>query len=338
MPQDSDPEAEVAEMLRMIRGHRLTQAVYIATKLGIPMRISKVPKDAGTLASELGAHPDRLSRLLRLLAALGVLTMDDEGRFGLTRTGELLREDVPGSLADAAVLTGEDFYRAWGDLLHTVKTGETAFDHLYGMGHFEHLARHPEDSAAFQRTMAMSLGATGPALAGYDLSGHRVVVDVGGGNGALLASLLRDHPHLRGILYDQAGAVVDAPKVLSSAGVEDRVRVRSGSMFDSVPEGGDLYVLSRVLHDWPDDKALAILKHCRRAIAKDGTLLIVDGVLSHRDPDPSRLMLDLQMMVMNGGRERTEDEWRALLGRAGFAVVSVRPSRPNQDLIEARAR
>ena len=219
-----------------------------------------------------------------------------------------------------------------------MKTGETAFDHLYGMGHFEHLARHPEASAAFQRTMAMSLGATGPALAGYDLSGHRVVVDVGGGNGALLASLLRDHPHLRGILYDQAGAVVDAPKVLGSAGVEDRVQVRSGSMFDSVPEGGDLYVLSRVLHDWPDDKALAILNHCRKAITKDGTLLVVDGVLSDRAPEPSRLMLDLQMMVMNGGRERTEDEWRALLGRAGFAVVSVRPSRPNQDLIEARAR
>ena len=337
MSPEPGPESADATLLRMLRGHRITQMVYVVTKLGIPGRVTKTPKDAGTLALEVGANPDRLFRVLRMLAALGVFTMDAEERFGLTSVGALLVEGSPGSLADGALFAGEGLYGAWGDLLHTVKTGETAFDHAYGMGHFEYLGKNAEAAATFHRVMAMSVGLVGPPLAGYDLSRHRVLVDVGGGNGRFLAALLREHPHLRGVLFDQAEALVEAAAVFSSAGVSDRVEVRAGSMFDSVPSGGDVYVLSRILHDWADDRALALLRNCRQALPIGGTLLVVDGVLPTRDPAPARLMLDLQMMVMTGGRERTESEWRALLEQAGFALLSVRPYRPNQDLIEAEA-
>ncbi len=336
----ADPVSEPADaaLLRLISGYRVTQVLYVATKLGIPDLLSAGPKDAGTLASHAGVEPDRLHRVLRVMASLGVLTLDDQERFGLTPIGELLRTDHVGSMAVVSTFAGEEPYRAWGDLLHTVKTGETAFDHVYGMGHFEYLALHPEASAMFNRLMAWSVELTGPALEGYDLSGHRLLVDVGGGKGAMIASVLRTHPHLRGILFDQPAAVVDAVAQLSSAGVADRCEIRTGSAFDGVPTGGDVYVLSRVLHDWPDAKAATMLLNCRKAMAKGDVLLLVEGVMPAGVAPPSRLWLDLVMMVMNGGGERTEAEWRTLLEATGFSLVSVRPTtRPTQDLLEARA-
>lgn len=263
--------------------------------------------------------------------------MDTEARFGLTEIGKLLVSQPEGSMADTATFAGEESYRSWGDLLHSVKTGETAFDHVYGMGHFEYLARHPEASRTFNRAMAWTVGISGDPLKGYDLARHRVVVDVGGGKGALLATALRAHPGLRGILFDLASAVAEAPALLDSSGVADRCKILTGSAFDGVPAGGDLYVMSRVLHDWPDDKALLLLTNCRKVMSKDDVLLLVEGVLPEGAVSPSRCWIDLVMMVMTGGRERTEQEWRILLGKAGFSLVRVRPSRPNQDLIEAHA-
>ena len=322
-------------LFALASGYRLTQALYVAAKLGIADRLGGGSKDADALAQEVGAHPDRLFRVLRALASFGVLTLDEDRRFGLTPIGEYLRSDRTGSLAAFATFQGEEPYRAFGELLHTVRTGETAFDHVYGMGHFDYLAEHPEASETFHRTMAGALGGLGDPFEGYDLHDRRVVVDIGGGRGALLAAVLRRYPALRGILFDLPNAVTDAPEFLKSSGIQDRCEIRTGSAFDSVPAGGDVYVMSRILHDWPDEKALRLLRNCRKAVPDEGILLLREGVLSEGAPSPTRVQLDLMMMAVTGGRERTEAEWRELLHRAGFAIQCVLPGQRNQELIVA---
>jgi O-methyltransferase domain/Dimerisation domain len=333
-PSQESPEAT---LLRLIGGYRATQAIYVVTALRIPDALSGGPKDAPSLAKDVGVNPDRLYRVLRALASVGVFTMDGDNRFGLTEMGALLKTRTDGSMALTSLFAGEEPYRAWGDLLHSVRTGETAFDHAYGMGHFEYLALHPEAATTFNRLMAWSVGITGAPLEGYDLGPHKVMVDVGGGNGTLIATVLRAYPGLRAILFDQAPAVAEAAEVLRTSGVSDRCEIRTGSAFEAVPSGGDVYVMSRVLHDWPDDKALLLLTNCRRAMSEGDVLLLVEGVLPEGITAVPRLWLDLTMMVMTGGRERTEGEWRRLLANGGFRLAKVRSSRPNQELIEARA-
>jgi hypothetical protein len=276
-----------------------------------------------------------LFRVLRALASFGVFTLDADRRFGLTPMGECLRVDAPGSLAAFATFQGQEPYRAFGELLHTVKTGETAFDHIYGMGHFDYLAQHPDASATFHRTMAGTLGGSDDPLEGCDLRDRHVVVDIGGGRGVLLAAVLRKYPALKGILFDLPEAVTDASAFLESCGVKNRCEVRTGSAFDSIPSGGDVYVMSRILHDWPDEKAWQLLQNCRKAIPEGGLLLLREGVLGEGIPPPARAQLDLIMMAVAGGRERTGAEWRELLARAGFAVKGILPGQRSQELILA---
>jgi hypothetical protein len=332
---DRAPEPPRERLFRLSSGFRLTQALYVVAKLGIADRLADGPQDADHLAREVGAHPDSLFRVLRALASFDVLTMDRERRFGLTPMGEYLCSTRSGSLAAFATFQGEEPYRAFGDLLHTVKTGETAFDHLYGMGHFDFLAQHREASATFHRAMAGNFEELGDPLEGYDLRDHRVVVDIGGGRGMLLAGVLRHHPHLRGILYDLPNAVADAPALIESTGLRGRCEIRTGSAFDSVPSGGDVYVMSRILHDWPDEKAIRFLRNCRSVIPDRGVLLLREAVLNEGAPPPPLAQLDLMMMAMTGGRERTEAEWRELLYRAGFALLRVAAGPRNQGLIVA---
>jgi hypothetical protein len=336
-PSKSLDEPPESTILRLVGGYRVTQALYVATKLGVPDQLSEGPEFSDAVAVRLGVDPDRLHRVMRALASVGVFWRDPAGRFGLTEAGKLLRSHSDRSMASVATFAGEEPYRAWGDLMHSVRTGQTAFDHVFGMGHFDYLSSHPEAAATFNRLMAWSVGVGGEPLKGYDLTHHKVLVDVGGGKGALLASTLRANPGLRAILFDQASAVVEAPALLRSHGVTDRCEIVTGSAFEAVPSGGDVYVMSRVLHDWPDDRAVKLLTNCRRAMAKGNVLLLVEGVLQEGDASLSRVWLDLVMMVMTGGRERTEAEWRVLLESSGFSLTAVRPSRTNQDLIEARA-
>jgi SAM-dependent methyltransferase len=322
-------------LFRLVGGYRLTQALYVTAKLGIADRLSAGPKDANTLAQEVGVHSDRLFRVLRSLASHGVFTLDEERRFGLTPVGEYLRTDAPGSLAPLAIFSGEEPYRAFGELLYTVRTGETAFDHLYGMGHFEYLAQHPEASATFHRTMVGTIGALGGLLEGFDFRNHHVLVDVGGGQGALLVAVLQGHTGLRGVLFDVPEAVLDAPALLESSGVKNRCQIRTGSAFEFIPPGGDVYLMSRVLHDWPDEKALVLLRNCRKVLPHDGVLLVREAVLAEGSLPPALAQRDLIMMAMTGGRERTEDEWRGLLREAGFVVRRIWTNRAGLDLIEA---
>jgi hypothetical protein len=327
-------ESERQELFRVILGYKSTQALYVAAKLGIADHLTRGPMRADELAKEVGANPKALLRLMRHLTNLGIFTQDESRKFGLTPRGELLRNDNPESMRYNAIFAGEENYKATGDLLHTVRTGETAFNHLYGKGHFDWLADHPDESSTFNKAMAQSLRRQGNPLESYDYSGKRLVVDVGGGRGDMISSIMRANPTLKGILFDLPQGAEDAQSHLKTNGVADRCQIIRGSFFNSVPEGGDVYVLSRILHDWPDDKAATILANCRKAIKQDGTLLIRDSVLADRDEPGSQI--DLTMMIMTGGQERTESEWKNLLHSTGFLLTKVHKKEGQLDLIEAK--
>lgn len=333
---NEDVKSASVELMRLLTEYRISQALYVVARLGIADRIAEGPKDADTLAREVGAQPGPLFRTLRALVAVGVFSLDSSGRFALTPVGELLRSDVPDSLAASAIFQGEEPYRAFGDLLHTVRTGETAFDHMFGAGHFEYMAAHPEAGTTFNAAMVTSAQHSGLLVDSYDLSRHRVLVDVGGGRGHLLGSVLAANPGLRGILYDLPAMEPEAKAHLASVGVADRCEIRTGSAFESIPSGGDAYLMSRLLHDFPDEKAGLLLRNCRKAMGPDGVLLLREGVLPEGAIPPNRASVDLMMMVMTGGRERTEADWRRLLSEAGFSLVRIHRGEGNQDLLEAR--
>jgi hypothetical protein len=327
-------ESPRQELFSLTQGYKTTQALYVAAKLGVADHLRHGPKKAEELAKEVGANPKALFRLMRYLAAIGIFTQDESGKFGLTPLGELLSTDNPESMRYGAIFTGEENYKAAGNLLHSVRTGETAFNHLYGKGHFDWMAEHADASSTFNKAMAQSLRRQGNPVESYDYSGKRVVVDVGGGRGDLIASVLVANPAMEGVLYDLPQGSAEARSVLQAKGVEDRCHIKTGSFFDSIPSGGDVYVLSRILHDWPDDKAATILANCRKAIKGDGTLLIRDNVLS--DGDVQGSTLDVTMLIMTGGEERTESEWKNLLQSAGFALTRVYKKEGQFDLIEAK--
>jgi len=326
--------SERQELFRMISGYKSTQALFVAAKLGIADCLARGPKNASELAREVGANPKALLRLMRYLAALGIFILDESKRFGLTPLGELLRNDIPESMRYNAIFAGEENYRAFGAMLHAVRTGETAFNHLYGKGHFDWLAEHPDESSTFNKAMAQSLRRLENPLESYDYSGKSLIVDIGGGRGDLITSIMLANPSLKGILFDLPQGMGEAKEQLKTKGVADRCQIIPGSFFDSVPKGGDVYVLSRILHDWPDDKVATILANCRRAIKEDGTLLIRDSVLS--DHDELASMQDVTMMIMTGGEERTESEWKNLLQSAGFRLNKVYKKEGQLDLIEAK--
>ncbi len=327
-------ESPRQELFSLTQGYKTTQALYVAAKLGVADHLRQGPKKAEQLATEVQANPKALFRLMRHLAAIGIFTQDESGKFGLTPLSELLCTDNPESMRYGAIFTGEENYKAAGNLLHSVRTGETAFNHLYGKGHFDWLAEHADASSTFNKAMAQSLRRQGNPVESYDYSGKRVVVDVGGGRGDLISSVLVANPAMEGVLYDLPQGSAEARSVLQAKGVEDRCHIKTGSFFDSIPAGGDIYVLSRILHDWPDDKAATILANCRKAIKDDGTLLIRDNVLS--DGDVQGSTLDVTMLIMTGGEERTESEWKNLLQSAGFALTQVYKKEGQFDLIEAK--
>ena len=327
-------ESPRQELFSLTQGFKTTQALYVAAKLGVADHLQHRPKSAEELAKEVAANSKALFRLMRHLAAIGIFTRDGSGKFGLTSLGELLCTDNPESMRYGVIFTGEENYKAAGNLLHSVRTGETAFDNLYGKGHFDWLAEHADASSTFNKAMAQSLRRQANPVESYDYSGKHLVVDVGGGRGDLISSVLVANPSMEGILYDLPQGSAEARSVLQSKGVENRCRIKTGSFFDSIPAGGDVYVLSRILHDWPDDKAATILANCRKAIKDDGTLLIRDYVLS--DGDVQGSTLDVTMLIMTGGEERTESDWKSLLQSAGFSLNRVYKKEGQFDLIEAK--
>jgi SAM-dependent methyltransferase len=303
------------------------QIINAAVELGIIDLLGPGAMSARELAERTQTHEAALGRLLRALVTLGVLAQDGPGRFRLTDLGGDLRADNPDTVRNVfRFLCSAGAWSSWGDVLYSLRTGQTAFERNYGMHAFQYLGQHPEEAEKLNGAMGRITRETAAELiAGCDFSRFRTVVDVGGGNGTFLAEILRSAQEAKGIVFDLPNGVSQAGEALAAAGVGDRGSVSAGSFFDAVPGGADAYVLKLILHDWDDDSSLKILRAVREAISPDGRLLIFERVVpdvvtaEHKRP----LLADMLMLVLTGGRERTEVEYSGLLAAGGFALASV---------------
>jgi hypothetical protein len=325
------------KLIEMATAAFVSKVVYVAAKLGLADRLAEGPKSAEELAGPMGAHAPTLHRLMRSLAGLGVLTERDAQRFGLTPLGEALRTGAPGEARSTLITLGSPaFVAAFEQIEHSVRTGKTGFEQAMGVPVFDYLAQHPDEARLFSETMVGFHGAEPPAVAAaYDFSGSGTIVDVGGATGNLLAHVLARSPASRGVLFDRPHVVADAPALLAEHGVDSRVSIEAGDFFTSVPAGGDAYLLSHIIHDWSEEQCLTILGNCRKAMTPTGRLLIVEMVLPPGDvPHPGKV-LDVVMLVVSGGRERTESEYAALLAKAGFRLNRVVPTASPVSVVEA---
>ena len=323
-------------MLHMIQGFWVSRALYVAAKLGIPDLLKDEPKSSADLAHATGTHAPSLYRVLRALDSVGVFAEDDRGRFALTPLGATLRTDVPGSLRYFAVEeVGENHYSAWEKVLHSVETGAIAFNHVYGASKWQYMAEHPDEAKIFDAAMSSFSSVVAAAVvAAYDFSSSATVVDIGGGDGTLLTAILKGNPQLRGVLADLPHVAEGAQRRFKTEGLADRCEIAAGSFFESVP-AGDTYVLKWIIHDWDNQRSAAILKNCRSAMATNGRVLLVEAVIQPGTATSFSKYVDLNMLVMTGGRERTQAEYRALLDSAGLRLTRIVPTHTEISVIEA---
>jgi hypothetical protein len=322
----------------LISGFRVTQMVRAVSELQIPDLVASGPRTADDLAASTGVQADPLRRILRCLVAAGVFTETEDGRFASTPISEWYR-DQPGSLRWTALMLPNESYEAFGALMHTLRTGEPAFEHVFGMSRWAQLAQDPERAAIFNASMQSGTEQVRDALAAAcEFAGMKTIVDVAGGRGTLIAALLKANPHLHGVVFDVEAGLGETDAYLKREGVRDRCDIVSGSFFESVPAGHDAYLLKSIVHDWKDEKAALILAACRKAMKPDSRLLVIEQVVPDRAEDTPlarRLfMTDVQMLVVLAGRERTNDEYRDLFRGAGLRLTRVIPTESRFQLIE----
>jgi len=313
------------------------RAVYAAAELGLADLLADGPRAVDDIARTTGTHAKSLSRLLRALASCGLVEERAPGRFATTTLGDALRDGAPGA-ARATILTiaGSWQWKAWDHFLHALRTGESGVKAAFGKDLFDFLAAEPVYGTRFNEAMVGMHGAVAPAVvAAYDFSRLKTIIDVGGGKGALLTAILRAHPQLQGILLDLAETGPDARAYIAAAGVDARCAFHSGNFFEHVPPGHDAYILAHVLHDWTDDQAVAILRKCREAVPSHGRLLIVEAVLPDDNTPHHGKLMDLLMLTVTGGVERSEEEFVQLLARSGFSLARTYPTSTHQSVIEA---
>jgi SAM-dependent methyltransferase len=298
--------------------------IYLAARLGLADLLTDGPRRSDDLARSLGAHAASLHRVLRGLVVIGICSQERDGRFAITRLGLRLQTGKPGSLRASAILCGEEFSAAWFGLLHSVMSGGAAFDHVYGMSSWEHREQHSELNDCFNAEFRHHTALAARAVqAVYDFSSFPVMVDVGGGHGALVAALLKTHPSATGILFDLPHVVARAREYLETVGVAARCRIVGGSFFEHVPEGEAL-ILKSVIHDWDDESSLKILKHCHRSLKPRGRLILLERIMPARpEQAPEVIMGDLHMLAVTGGRERSEIEYLSLFAASGFRLTRV---------------
>jgi hypothetical protein len=322
-------------LMQLIFGYWHSQCIYVAAKLGIADLLSERPLSVDELAAKTGMHRLSLYRVLRALASVGVFVEEPPSTFGLTPAASLLKNDVPGSQRAMALMLGEEHCHAWSELLYSVKTGRPAFDKVFGKPLFEFLSEHPEQAAIFDKAMVNVHGReTSAILDAYDFSAFSSVADIGGGNGSNLTGLLQRHPKLHGTLFDLPGVIGRAGKNIEQAGLADRIHCVDGDFFESVPAGADAYFMRHIIHDWDDDKALRILENIRRVITEHGRLLVVESVIPPGNDPFFGKLLDVNMLVVPGGQERTEEEYRTLFGKAGFRLSRIVPTQAEVSVIE----
>jgi hypothetical protein len=329
-------------VMGIARGYQLSQALYVAAKLDVADVLAPEPLTTEAIADAVGARASQLRRVLRALVAAGVFCELEDGRFACNDAAAALRTEAPGRMRDVVVNFGEEMYRSFGELLHTVRTGETAFDSLYGAPLFEYYAENPEtEASAAARMLARTLPAAREFASSDVLNGARRLVDVGGGTGALVSEVLRHHPDMAGVLLERPGMLELATEYLAEQGVADRCELAEGDFFSAVPAGGDVYVLKSILHDWDDDRCVAILRNCRAAMDDAARLVIIELILPERmtqsAPMLSAALLDLIMLAYAGGRERTEAEFTQLLDQASLRLANTTALTAGPHLLEAVA-
>jgi hypothetical protein len=328
-----------AAIFEMILAGWTSQAITVAAQLGVADALADGPLPIDVLASRVDADADALRRLLRALISRGIFRQGRDGRYELNPLSDTLRSDAPVSMKSAAQFYGSHEQRErWTLLVDSIRTGNAVVAALRGKESFEYFAENPELAALFNQTMtSISELTDATVVAGYDFSVYPTIVDVGGGHGPLLATILAAAPASRGVLSDLSTVVADAPNLLRERNVADRVRIEEGSFFDRVPGGGDAYVLKNIIHDWPDEKAVQILRSVRAAAGPQATLLLVELVIPRHNRDFPGKWADLEMMLNLGARERTAAEYRDLLSQAGFRMTRVVQTASPLSVVEARA-
>lgn len=334
-----DPLSRSYQVLfQMIYGKWITQALGSVVELGIPDQLTKGARPCSQIAREAGVSEDSLYRLLRALASLGLFAETGNRRFRLTTMGRLLRSDHPESLAGFARFTAHSStWRPWGHLTYSVKTGLPAFDHVFSQPIFQYFAQNPEASTIFDNAMTSISTVEARATAeAYDFKGVGTLMDVAGGHGVLLATIMRRQKKMRGILFDLPHVAAGAAATFAHAGIGGRVRIETGDFFKELPADADAIILKHILHDWDDDSATRILQTCHRALGAEGKVLIVDPVVPPGNTPHYGKLLDLEMLVLTPrGRERTKAEYAKLLRGAGFELSRVIPTRTPLSIVEA---
>jgi len=335
--RDAGPGAAPhVQLIQMATAYWGSRALYAAARLELADRIADGSCRSGELAAQTGAHAPSLHRLLRTLAGLGIVSENGDG-FSLTALGHALRRGSPGAAhATVLALAGDWWWRGWEHVLHSIATGKTGMERAYGTTVFEYLAREPEEASYFNDAMIGFHGAEPEAVAtAYNFDRCETIVDIGGGTGNLLATILERHPHAHGVLAERPHVLTEAAALIASRGLADRIDLEPIDFFTSIPDRGDVYLLSHVIHDWTEDQCLTILRNCRAASKPGSRLLIIEMVLPPGNtPHPGK-MLDLAMLLMPGGEERTADEYDALLNRAGFEMTRVVPTASAVSVVEA---
>jgi len=326
-------------LMQMCSGYMISAALYPVTKLGIAELVADGPKTISELARETGANEDGLYRVLRALGCVGLFAEVSPRTFALTPASNLLRSDVTGNMRDLVMwMTNEFHFRTWGDMMHSVVTGRPAVEKVYGKVCFEAFQDLPETNVEFNNAMTNISAMTIPAiLEGYDFSGIETLVDVGGGHGFLISQILKHHPNIKGMLFDLPHVLEGAKPRIQRLGLSSRLETCPCNFFESVPSGGDAYIMQHILHDWTDEQCHVILKNVHQALAgnKNGKLIVLDSLVNTDGAFDFTKWKDLEMLILPGGRERTEDEFRTLLGNAGFKITRTIPLPSMVSIIEA---
>ena len=336
-PIQSAPAPD-AVLMQMLFGAQMQRGVCLAARLGIPDLLADGAQTAEELAAKTGTHAPSLYRLLRTLTSLGVFAENAKKQFELTPISALLRSDEPNSMRDFAVMMGEGWiWQAWGELPYSVQTGRAAHEEVQGMSSFEFFQKNVEAGKVFNAAMTNFTRAIIPAFVEtYDFSGVKRLVDIAGGHGLLLAGVLKANPKLQGVLFDLPFVLEGAGELLAEEGVCDRTELVSGNFFESVPSGADAYMMKHIIHDWDDEKSVKILRNIHSAMDENGKILIVEMVVPEGiEPHPSKA-LDILMLVMEGGKERTKDEYGKLLEASGFRMTRVIPTKSPYSVIEGK--
>jgi len=336
-PEVSPEAAAAQQLMQLSTGYIASTCLYLAVKLRIPDRLASSARTSADLASELSVNEDALYRVLRTLTSLGVFEEQAPRTFRNNLASSMVRSETAGSMYEMALWMSDPFhFRVYADAMDSVQTGKPAVEKTVGMPVFEYFSKHPEESEVFNNAMTMFSGMVIPAvLEVYDFSGIGTLVDVAGGHGRVLTSVLEKYSAIHGVLFDLEHVLAGARPLIESRGLADRCRTVAGDFFKAVPQGGDAYIMKHIIHDWDDERATTILKNIRAAMNRGGRLILVESVVTAGSQPDFAKLIDLEMLLLPGGRERTEQEFRDLLTDAGFTLTRIVPTKSPLSVIEA---